>query len=124
MHLIHPLTSPLLLLVLGAITFTIFCNKDAPGNPYLSLFTSDFKTCMDACGAYSIYMPKTFNNSIDNNHTTCGGVSFIPLWTVKASAQNGTAPGNCYLKPAGQTVTGLNTPTIGTECHAAIIRGA
>jgi hypothetical protein len=105
---------------LGGITFTIFCNKDAPGNPYLSLFTADFDTCMDACAAYSKYMPNTFSNS---NATTCGGVSFIPLWTVKANATEGKAPGNCYLKPAPQTPTGLNTGAIGTEVHAAILRG-
>lgn len=86
----------------------------------MALFASDFDTCMDACASYSMYLPKTFPNS---NLTTCGGVSFIPLWTTKADALEGHAPGNCYLKPLPQTVTGLNVPNAGTEVHAAILRG-
>jgi hypothetical protein len=77
-------------------------------------------SCIDACSSYSMYTPRFFGSS---HNTTCGGVSFVPLWTDKAIAQNGTAPGNCYLKPTPQNVAGLNLPTIGTECHAAILSG-
>lgn len=96
----------------GNYTFTIQCNKDAPGDPLLALFTSDLNTCMDACAAYDKY-------AADASNSTCGSVSFIPLWTSKSDALEGGAPGNCYLKP---TQTGnLDDPDIGTECHAAIL---
>lgn len=85
----------------------------------MSLFTADFDTCIDACSGYSKALHKTFNAT--NSNTTCGGVSFIPLWTTKANATAGKAPGNCYLKPTPQNATSLPAPTIGTEVHAAII---
>lgn len=104
--------------LLGSINFTVYCNRDAPGGPLMSLFTSDMDSCIDACSAYSMYTPRFFGNG---RNTTCGGVSFIPLWTDKASAADGKAPGNCYLKPAPQDFAGLTVPNIGTECHAAIL---
>lgn len=104
--------------VLGNTNFTIYCNRDAPGDPFMSLFTANMYTCIDACSAYSIYTPKFFGSG---KNTTCGGISFIPLWTNLTAAKDGTAPGNCYLKPTPQNVTGLNIPNIGTECHAAIL---
>jgi hypothetical protein len=67
-----------------------------------------------------MYTPRFFGN---NKNTTCGGVSFIPLWANKVNATAGNAPGDCYLKPTPQNVTGLNVPNIGTECHAAILTG-
>lgn len=84
----------------------------------MSLFTSDMYSCIDACSAYSIYTPRFFGSG---QNTTCGGISFIPLWTNKTAADAGKAPGNCYLKPTPQNATRLNTPDIGTECHAAIL---
>lgn len=86
----------------------------------MSLFAADFDACMDSCASYSFYEPKFFGNNVN---TTCGGVSFIPLWTQKANATTGKAPGNCYLKPAPQNVNNLTIPNIGTECHAAILSG-
>lgn len=106
--------------LLGGLKFTMYCNKDAPGTPYMSLFVANMNTCMDACAAYSKYIPTFFGN---NKNTTCAGVSFIPLWTNKANATAGGAPGNCYLKPAPQNATALEDPNIGTECHAAILAG-
>lgn len=83
----------------------------------MALFSSDFDTCMDHCASYNQYLPNLFGSN--NTNTTCGGVSFIPLWTPKAEALKGGAPGNCYLKPT-QTAD-LSTPNIGTECHAAVL---
>ncbi|KAK3307119.1 uncharacterized protein B0T15DRAFT_165450 [Chaetomium strumarium] len=102
----------------GALKFTRYCNKDAPNTPLLSLFTADFDTCMDACAAYTKYVPGSFENTAN---ATCAGVSFIPAWTSKTTATKGTAPGNCYLKGGPQNETGLNTPNIGVACHAAIL---
>ena len=85
----------------------------------MSLFVADFATCVDACSGYTKYVSATFNESSSN--TTCGGVSFIPLWTAKVNATNGGAPGNCYLKPNPQNATSLTVPAIGTECHAATL---
>ncbi|ROV94367.1 hypothetical protein VPNG_09396 [Cytospora leucostoma] len=97
--------------LLGNYTFTIKCNKDAPGDPLMVLFSSDIDTCMDACASYDTY--GTASNS------TCGAVSFIPLWTTKADALKGGAPGNCYLKPAQAGAP--QDPDIGTECHAGVL---
>ncbi|CAM1511238.1 Fc.00g087510.m01.CDS01 [Cosmosporella sp. VM-42] len=93
-------------------TFTMYCNKDAANTPMLSLFAADFNTCMDACAAW---------NSYNASKTDCKGVSFIPLWSITEFAVEGNAPGDCYLKPGPQNKTGLGTPNIGTECHAAIL---
>ena len=90
----------------------MYCNKDAANTPMLSLFVADFNGCMDACAAW---------NSYNASKTDCGGVSFIPLWSIVANAVSGGAPGDCYLKPGPQNKTGLATPNIGTECHAAIL---
>lgn len=104
--------------VFGKVTFTIFCNSDTPNAPLLSIFTADIDTCMDACASYSQYEPTFFGN---NRNSSCAGVSFIPLWTTKAGAIAGGAPGNCYLKPGPIARTNLTTPNIGTECHAALL---
>lgn len=112
-----PLADSINFLVLGNWSFTIQCNKDAKGGPLMALFSSNFDTCMDQCASYNQYLPNLFGSN--NTNTTCGGVSFIPLWTPKAEALKGGAPGNCYLKP---TQTGdLTDPNIGTECHAAVL---
>ena len=84
--------------------------------PLFSLFTPDFATCMDACAAYSKYVPERFGASVNS---TCGAVSFIPAWTDKAVALNGKAPGNCYLKPP-TNATSLMIATIGVDCHSAV----
>ncbi|KAK1985770.1 hypothetical protein LZ30DRAFT_685861 [Colletotrichum cereale] len=99
----------------GKKTFVQFCNSNAPNPPLMSLFTANFDNCMDACAAFSNYEPGF------NGNATCEGVSFIPLWTTRDAAVEGKAPGNCYLKPGPQTRGGLQTPNIGTECHAAIM---
>ncbi|TQN73166.1 hypothetical protein CSHISOI_02323 [Colletotrichum shisoi] len=99
----------------GKRTFVQFCNSNAPNAPLMSLFTANFNNCMDACAAFSSYEPGF------NGNATCEGVSFIPLWTTRSGAVEGKAPGNCYLKPGPQSREGLETPNIGTECHAAII---
>ena len=99
----------------------MFCNKDAPHAPLMSLFTADFNTCMDACASYTASIPGDFTFNTTNANSTCNSVSFIPLWTTKAGAIKGGAPGNCYLKPGPVNQTSLNKPNIGTECHAAIL---
>ncbi|KAK2013122.1 hypothetical protein LZ32DRAFT_273721 [Colletotrichum eremochloae] len=99
----------------GKRTFVQFCNSNAPNPPLMSLFTANFDNCMDACAAFTSYEPGF------NGNATCQGVSFIPLWTTREGAVKGKAPGNCYLKPGPQTRDGLETPNIGTECHAAIM---
>ncbi|KAK3294916.1 uncharacterized protein B0H64DRAFT_443950 [Chaetomium fimeti] len=108
--------------LLGALKFTRYCDKDAPNDPLLSLFTANFGTCMDACAAYTKYVTPDMissGNSTDAN-ATCEAVSFIPAWTNKLTAERGGAPGNCYLKGGPQNETGLKDPDIGVDCHAAI----
>ena len=86
---------------------------------------------MDACAAYTHYMPGTLgaalalgsNSSSTNANTTCAAVSYIPAWGVKSVAKEGGAPGNCYLKPGPQDVARLATPNIGVDCHAAVMVG-
>ncbi|KAB5572478.1 hypothetical protein GE09DRAFT_1217038 [Coniochaeta sp. 2T2.1] len=107
--------------LLGNTTFTVYCNRDAPGDSHMSLFTANMDSCIDACSSWSMYTSRAFPGN--GRNTTCGGVSFIPLWTDKVVAKNGSAPGNCYLKPAPQNFAALETPMIGTECHAAILTG-
>lgn len=83
----------------------------------MSIFVADLNTCMDSCAEYTSSIGALFGTN--NTNSTCGGVSFIPLWTNKTAALVGNAPGNCYLKP---TQTGSpNNPNIGTECHAGIL---
>lgn len=93
---------------------------DAKGDPLLALFVSSFQTCMDACAAYTKYVPPSFGVRGDN--VTCGAVSFIPAWTSKVTANAGGAPGNCYLKPGLQDESTLTEANIGTPCHAAVWR--
>ncbi|KAI8218886.1 hypothetical protein K4K57_012441 [Colletotrichum sp. SAR 10_99] len=101
--------------VFNKVTFTMFCNSNAPNAPLMSLFTANFNNCMDACASFSS------SEAGFNGNATCAGVSFIPLWTTRSGAVEGKAPGNCYLKPGPQNRTALETPNIGTECHAAIL---
>ncbi len=92
---------------------------------------------MDACAAYTKYVPSSFpspssnnnntnpaaNNTTNTNNgrnTTCTAVSFIPAWANKATAAAGGAPGNCYLKGGVQNETALAVPNIGVPVHAAI----
>ncbi|KAM7216003.1 hypothetical protein V8F06_008581 [Rhypophila decipiens] len=105
--------------LLGQQKYSMSCNKDTIHPPLLSLFTSNFQTCMDACSAYSKYMPGNFDPKGTN--TTCVAVSFIPLWTVKQDAEDGFAPGNCYLKPGPMDLSDLKPANIGTECHSAVL---
>lgn len=104
--------------VLGALKFTGYCNRDAPNAPILSLFTADFATCMDACAAFTRYLPSEFGNG---NNATCEAVSFIPAWINKTISEAGGAPGNCSLKPGPQNESAVVTPNIGVACHAAVL---
>ncbi|KAG6025504.1 hypothetical protein E4U40_002646 [Claviceps sp. LM458 group G5] len=96
----------------GKPRFTMYCNKDASNTPFYSLFTADFNGCMSACASW---------NSYNASNSVCEAVSFIPLWSDVVTAVKGKAPGDCYLKPGPQSVQKLQTPNIGTECHAAIL---
>ncbi|KAG6036877.1 hypothetical protein E4U41_005460 [Claviceps citrina] len=96
----------------GKPRFTMYCNKDASNTPFYSLFTADFNGCMSACASW---------NSYNASSRACEAVSFIPLWSDVATAVKGQAPGDCYLKPGPQSVQKLQTPNIGTECHAAML---
>ncbi|QPG97974.1 hypothetical protein C2857_007111 [Epichloe festucae Fl1] len=96
----------------GKPSFTMYCNKDALNTPFYSLFTADFNGCMSACASW---------NSYNASNSVCEGISFIPLWSDMVAAVKGKAPGDCYLKPGPQSVQKLQTPNIGTECHAAIL---
>jgi len=111
--------------LLGQQIFTMYCNKDTPHSPLLSLFVADFGACMDACSAYNMYEPALLSSgnvtSSNNTNATCAAVSFIPLWTQKINATAGGAPGNCYLKPGPQNSSALTTANIGTECDAAVL---
>ncbi|KAG5922963.1 hypothetical protein E4U42_005079 [Claviceps africana] len=98
----------------GKPRFTMYCNKDAANAPVYSLFTADFNTCMSACASWNTHTAAT-------NTSACEAVSFIPLWSDVAAAVKGQAPGDCYLKPGPQSVQRLQTPNIGTECHAALL---
>ncbi|KAI0889213.1 uncharacterized protein GGS22DRAFT_184787 [Annulohypoxylon maeteangense] len=103
-------------------TFKIYCNSDAPNNPISSLFVGNFDDCMDACAFYTYYIPSDFPTNATSNNATCAGVSYIPAWTNRTTAQDGGAPGNCYLKPGPQNQTALNNPNIGGfAVHAAIL---
>lgn len=74
---------------------------------------------MDACAAYTKYVPPSFGDAGAN--ATCEAVSFIPAWTSKTTASAGGAPGNCYLKGGPQNESALVTPNIGVDCHAAVL---
>ena len=85
---------------------------------------------MDACAAYTHYIPGTLGGAVASNNTgavantTCAAVSYIPAWGVKSVALAGGAPGNCYLKPGPQEVGKLTTPNIGVDCHAAVVQAS
>ncbi|KAL7791880.1 hypothetical protein V8C37DRAFT_402747 [Trichoderma ceciliae] len=99
----------------ASTNFTIHCNKDTINAPLFSIFAPNFNGCMDACAAWNTAYSKTTTN-------TCVAVSFVPSWSVVATALAGHAPGDCYLKPGPQTSKNLTTPNIGGgEVHAAIL---
>ncbi|TGJ80187.1 hypothetical protein E0Z10_g8584 [Xylaria hypoxylon] len=100
-------------------TFKIFCNSNAPNPPIQSLFVGTFDDCIDACAFYSAYTAGNFPDISNSANFTCSGVSFIPDWTNRTTAQGLNAPGNCYLKPGPQNSTAL---TQGAGVHAAIIQ--
>ncbi|OTB06499.1 hypothetical protein M426DRAFT_318907 [Hypoxylon sp. CI-4A] len=102
-------------------TFRIYCNSNAPNIPLSSLWVGNFDDCIDACASYTYYIPSDFNST--SNNATCAGISFVPEWTNRTTAIEGTAPGNCYLKPGPQNETALETPNIGPggAVHAAIL---
>ena len=86
---------------------------------------ANFNDCIDACAHWRFYVPLDFENNKSPSaavNQTCVGLSFIPLWTDRAKAVEGTAPGNCYLKP-GPTIErkDLMDPNIGTAVHAALL---
>ncbi|KAI1161095.1 hypothetical protein F5B18DRAFT_629899 [Nemania serpens] len=107
----------------GKLTYTIFCNSDAPNPPLQSLFAGNFDDCIDACASYSVYTAGNFPNTKSGNFT-CSGVSFIPDWANRTTAVEVNAPGNCYLKPGPQNSTALTHPSSGgPKVHAAILQG-
>ncbi|KAI1496481.1 hypothetical protein F5X99DRAFT_400317 [Biscogniauxia marginata] len=106
----------------GRANFKIYCNSDTPNAPLQSFFVGNFDDCLDACAAYSYYIPSDFSNNATSVNATCSGVSFIPAWTNRTFAEQGTAPGNCYLKPGPQNSTALTDPNIGSAVHAAILQ--
>lgn len=107
----------------GRLTYTIFCDSDAPNPPLQSLFAGNFDDCIDACASYSVYTAGNFPNTKSNGNFTCSGVSFIPDWTNRTTALEVNAPGNCYLKPGPQNSTALTHPSSsGPRVHAAILQ--
>ncbi|KAK3987836.1 hypothetical protein QBC44DRAFT_330648 [Cladorrhinum sp. PSN332] len=102
----------------GSMKFTRYCKLDAEGEVIYSLFTSSFSTCMDACAAYTMFVPRNFGNV---EKATCTAVSFIPEWVNKADALRATAKGNCYMKAGPQNLTTLVTPEKSVDVHAAIL---
>lgn len=108
------------ILVFNTPSYRIWCNKDTPNGPLMSLWVGNFDDCMDACASYTANTPAAFPSGSTTNQT-CAGVSFIPAWTNRTFADEGFAPGNCYLKPGPQNRTALYTPNVGSEVHAAIL---
>ncbi|KAK1237907.1 hypothetical protein MKX08_002486 [Trichoderma sp. CBMAI-0020] len=94
--------------------FTMYCNKDTHSlSPVYSLFANNFNGCMDACAGWNHY---------NTTKGKCVGISFIPSWSVLATALQGGAPGDCYLKPAPLTTANLTDPNIGGgEVHTALL---
>ena len=102
---------------LGQLSFSRYCNKDSKTiKPIMSLFTSSFSTCMDACASYTMYIPRKFGRSAN---TTCGAAVFVPKWTGKTNASEVKAPGNCYLKPKLDTSV-MHDSKPGNPCHTGI----
>ncbi|UKZ96791.1 uncharacterized protein TrAFT101_011567 [Trichoderma asperellum] len=94
--------------------FTMYCDKDTKsGSPVFSVFAGNFNGCMDACAGWNTY---------NTTKGKCVGVSFIPEWSVLATALAGHAPGDCYLKPAPLSKANLTAPNIGGgEIHSALL---
>jgi hypothetical protein len=103
----------LILLVFDNANFTMYCEKDTINTPLYSLFAINFNGCMDACAGWNHY---------NSTAGTCLAVSFIPSWSVAATALTGGAPGDCYLKPGPITSKNLTAPNIGGgEVDAALL---
>ncbi|KAK8042476.1 hypothetical protein PG994_012959 [Apiospora phragmitis] len=62
---------------------------------------------------------RNFANTTSNRNKTCSGVTFVPGWTDRETALDGSAPGNCYLKPGPQSKSKLTIPNNGQETHSA-----
>ncbi|KAL7895124.1 hypothetical protein HDV63DRAFT_382085 [Trichoderma sp. SZMC 28014] len=94
--------------------FTMYCDKDTHSlSPVYSLFANDFQGCMDACAGWNFY---------NTTKGKCVGVSFIPEWSVLATALQGHAPGDCYLKPSPLSIANLTNPNIGGgEVHTGLL---
>lgn len=92
----------------------MYCDKDThSGSPVFSVFAGNFNGCMDACAGWNTY---------NTTRGKCVGVSFIPEWSVLATALQGHAPGDCYLKPAPLSKSNLTDPNIGGgEVHSALL---
>lgn len=93
-------------------SFTLKCNSNTPKTPLFSVFATDFRGCMESCS--------TWNGFGSLNDTLCEAVTYVPLWTNYDAANYSKAPGNCYLKPGPQSVSGLETPYPDLESHSAI----
>ncbi|KAM0480448.1 hypothetical protein ACHAPX_004279 [Trichoderma viride] len=94
--------------------FTMYCDKDTHSlSPVFSLFANTFQGCMDACAGWNHY---------NTTKGKCVGVSFIPEWSVLATALTGGAPGDCYLKPSPLSTHNLTDPNIGGgEVHTGLL---
>ncbi|KAM0513413.1 hypothetical protein ACHAPE_007877 [Trichoderma viride] len=94
--------------------FTMYCDKDTHSlSPVFSLFANTFQGCMDACAGWNHY---------NTTKGKCLGVSFIPEWSVLATALTGGAPGDCYLKPSPLSTHNLTDPNIGGgEVHTGLL---
>ncbi|KAK7927331.1 hypothetical protein PG985_004329 [Apiospora marii] len=100
-------------------SYQIACNKETPNAPLQGLFVGNFDDCIDACASYTKHISENFANSTANGNKTCAGVTFVPGWTDRPTAEKGTAPGNCYLKPGPQGKAKLSAPNNGQETHSA-----
>ncbi|KAI1108885.1 hypothetical protein F5Y14DRAFT_57849 [Nemania sp. NC0429] len=106
----------------GRLTYTVFCDSDAPNPPLQTLFVGNFDDCIDACASYSVYTAGNFPTIRSSGNFTCSGVSFIPDWTNRTTAMEVSAPGNCYLKPGPQNSTALTHSGGALKVHAAILQ--
>ncbi|KAK0665900.1 hypothetical protein QBC41DRAFT_305729 [Cercophora samala] len=102
----------------NALTFTRYCQRDPKGTVLLVLFTSNFEQCMDACAAYSTYLPESF--PAGGSLTKCDGLSFIPEWADKAVAGKENSRGNCYLKSGVKGEGDENGKKV--QVHAAVLK--
>jgi len=106
--------------VYGSLKFITYCNMDTPNESVMTLFTSTFEQCIDACASYTTSIPKKFS---PNENSRCYAVSFVPAWASRSDAIKDQAPGNCYLKPGPQNESALIASSGNVDRHSAINMG-